>query len=58
MNGERTGGRMKNEERDGGMKESKVEGNEASRRIKCDRGVRIATKEESRGSPRETKGAG
>ena len=58
MNGGWTGGRRKNEERDRGMKESKVEGNEASRRFESDRGVSDGMKKERRGSPRETKGAG
>ena len=58
MNRGWTGGRRKNDERDRGMKESKVEGNEASRRIERDRGVSDGMKKERRGSPRETKEAG
>jgi hypothetical protein len=40
------------------MKESKVEGNEASQRFERDRGVSDGMKKERCGSPRETKGPG
>ena len=55
MDGRQGAAIKKNGERDRGMKESKVEGNEASRRFERDRGVRVMIEKEGRGSPRETR---